>query len=289
MKLGISGQALGDVRSFREIVKLGKTLGVENFEIWPCNAGVSNDYGEADPEDMKQLLREEGVKIDCVTLGAAFDKNCCQTPEQYSALLTHAVEFASAVGAGLVNHYCYWISLSDQPDLAKMEAYWASSLKLAEKLGVCLVLENEAHDSTCTPQGMRKIMEHFENPCFKTNYDAVNYFHASCEGFPEAYEVLRPYIGYVHLKNGCLYREGAGQPKDHRGAPMSGLHAPTPIQYTPIPQGAVNIPGLLSRLEADQSYTGTCTLEPHTTPEHVEEFYRIETEWLRKLGYFTNH
>ena len=60
------------------------------------------------------------------------------------------------------------------------------------------------------------------------------------------------------------------------------------LGYTPIPQGAVNIPGLLSRLEADRSYAGTCTLEPHTTPEHVAEFYRMETEWLRKLGFFVN-
>ena len=58
------------------------------------------------------------------------------------------------------------------------------------------------------------IMEHFQDEAFRTNLDAVNYFHASEEGFPAAYEILKPYIGYVHLKNACLYREGAGQPKE---------------------------------------------------------------------------
>lgn len=81
MKLGISGQALGGVRPFRDIVRIGKALGIRNFEIWPCNAGVANDYGEADPEEIKQLIREEGVKVDCVIVGAAFDEACCQTPE----------------------------------------------------------------------------------------------------------------------------------------------------------------------------------------------------------------
>ena len=67
---------------------------------------------------------------------------------------------------------------------------------------------------------------------------------------------------------------------------MSGLYAPAPIQYTPIPEGAVNIPALLTSLEQDGEYTGVCTLEPHTTPEHVEEFYAKESAWLRSLGFF---
>ena len=35
MKLGISGQALGEVMSFADIVKLGKKYGVTEYEIWP--------------------------------------------------------------------------------------------------------------------------------------------------------------------------------------------------------------------------------------------------------------
>lgn len=286
MNLGISGQALGDVMSFADIVKLGKSCGVTHYEIWACNVGAGNDYAQGNKEELLRVMREEQISVDCVTLGAAFDGSARKDAAVYSRYLCHAVDFAADIGAKVVNHYCFCISMGEQPDFAKMEACWNDAIRRAEEKGVILALENEAHDSTRTPEQMRAILEHFNHPNFKTNYDAVNYFHASCEGFPAAYEILRPYIGYVHLKNACLYRENADQPEAHRGAEMSGHYAPAPIQYAPIPDGAVNIAGLLTRLEEDGLYTGTCTLEPHTTPEFVPDFYRRESKALRKWGFF---
>ena len=286
MKLGISGQALGDVMSFGDIVKLGKKYGVTDYEIWPCNTGVACDYAQGDLEGIQKVMRDEDVRIFCVTQGAGFSPEAVADPAVYAEYLIHAVDAAAELGAQVVNHYCGNISSSDLPDFDVLEQYWRGPLEHAEKRGVTLVLENEAHDSTSTPRKMRRILEHFRHPRFRTNFDAVNYFHASCEGFPGAYEVLRPFIGYVHIKNACLYDPEADQPAYNRGMPMSGLYAPAPIQYTTILEGAVNIPALLTRLEQDGEYTGVCTLEPHTTPEHVEEFYARESAWLRSLGFF---
>lgn len=284
MKLGISGQALGDVLPFGEIVKKGKKCGVYDYEIWPCNAGVENDYAKADLSRIKDVMQREQIRICCVTLGAGFSKAAASDPELYSRLLINAVDAARELGAAAVNHYCGFICPSAEPDFEILEKFWRKPLEYAENQGITLVLENEAHDCTSTPEKMFKILEHFSHKNFKTNFDAVNYFHASCEGFPWAYNVLKPYIGYVHIKNACLYNPEANQPGYNRGAPMGGCHAPSPIQYAPIPHGAVNIPALLSALE--EGYEGVCTLEPHTDPEHVEEFYTEESLWLYKLGFF---
>ena len=237
---------------------------------------------------MKKTARDEGVHICCVTLGAGFSAEAAADPGRYAEYLLHAVDAAAELGAPVVNHYCGAVNPGTQPDFNVLEQYWRAPLERAGKLGIIMALENEAHDCTSTPEKMRRILEYFNHPNFKTNFDAVNYFHASCEGFPGAYKALRPFIGYVHLKNACLYDPQAGQPDENRGEPMSGLYAPAPIQYTPIPEGAVNIPALLTSLERDGEYTGVCTLEPHTTPEHVEEFYAKESAWLRSLGFFRN-
>ena len=66
---------------------------------------------------------------------------------------------------------------------------------------------------------------------------------------------------------------------------MSGVYAGNVIQYAPIPDGSVNMAGLLTTL-VENGYDGGCTLEPHTTPECVELFYERETQWLRKQGFF---
>lgn len=287
MKLGISGQALGYDMPFARIVQMGKKYGVRDFEIWPCNVGVQHDYALANLDEMKELLNREEVRIACVTQDAGFNSEAAADPQVYAQYLTHAIDAAVMLGAEVVNHYCGQVCPGVNADFGRLEKYWRQPLEYAAEKGVTLVLENEAHDCTSTPKKMLEIMEFFHHPNFKTNFDAVNYFHASCEGFPGAYMVLRAYIGYVHIKNACLLDSRWEQPEYNRGQPMTGLYAPNPIQYTPIPQGAVNIPALLTQLETDGEYQGVCTLEPHTDPKHVEAFYEEESAWLRKLGFFS--
>lgn len=285
MKLGISGQALGYVMPFADIIRTGKKYGIKDYEIWPCNVGANDDYGLVDLSETKELLEREEVRLYCVTLSAGYS-SAAADPQVYRDYLIHAIDAAAFLGAKVVNHYCCNVCPGDVPDFDRMEKYWRAPLEYAAERGIVLALENEAHDCTGTPEKMLQIMEHFRHPHFKTNFDAVNYFHASCEGFPGAYMLLKPYIGYVHIKNACLQDSRWEQPTYNSGAPMSGFHAPNPIQYAPIPRGAVNIPGLLSQLEADGIYHGVCTLEPHTAPKHVEAFYAEESAWLKKLGFF---
>ena len=284
LKLGISGQALGDVLSFPDIIRIGKKYGVSDYELWPVNAaGSGSGYDDRDVDAVAQAVKAEHVRICCVTYNDAFDEQVVADRQLYVKGLCSALRTAARLGAPCVNHYCYYIA-KETVDFARMEGYWAEPLRLAEQLGVRLALENEAHDITGTPQGMRAVLDHFQSLYFLTNLDATNYFHASCEGFPMAYDLLKDKIGYVHLKNACLYRDGL--PAHNTGAPMSGHYAPAPIQYASIPDGCINIAGLLTRLEADAQYDGACTLEPHTRPEYVEPFYACETKALRKLGFF---
>lgn len=287
MKLGISGQALGEVMDFESIVDVAAKYDITHFELWPCNVkGSGFGYRDRNIEEICEIVKRRKITIDCVTMEAAFCEQAVKSPEYYADLLMGAIDAAVALGARLVNHYCYFINLSEEPDFAIMEIFWRKPLEYAKKKGVTLVLENEAHDATRRPELTRAIMEHFNDPAFLTNLDSANYFHASQEGFPAAYEILKPYIGYVHLKNACLSHPDAGQLKENEGVSMSGVFEGQKIQYVPIPDGSVNIAGLLNRLIEDGQYTGTCMLEPHTKPWCVEEFYERESKWLRRMGFF---
>lgn len=260
MKLGFSGQALGHVMSFGEICRIARKYGMTACEIWEVNAGNNIGYADKDVSKIKKIAEDEGVQIDCVTLGEAFNVNDDTVPERYAANLCSAIEAAKFLGAGRVNHYCAGISPSEA-DFKRMEKYWSEPIYLAEKLGIILALENEAHDATKTPDRMIKIIEHFNSPFFKTNLDVTNYYQAGCDGFPDAYDLLRSHIGYIHIKNARRNLDG--------------------FRYVPIPRGAVNIGGLLTQVIEEGVYDGLCSLEPHTAPEKVEEYYAIETEWLK--------
>lgn len=123
MKLGISGQALGEVMSFADIVKLGKKYGVTEYEIWPCNAGADWDYREGSLDDVKKTARDEGVHICCVTLGAGFSAEAAADPGRYAEYLLHAVDAAAELGAPVVNHYCGAVN----PAHNRISTCWSST------------------------------------------------------------------------------------------------------------------------------------------------------------------
>jgi len=292
MKLGISGQALAGSKSLEEIIKILKSFNVNNIELWPENVpfingktGLNCTYENKDMEAVKALLQQYEMNVACVTLGGAFCKELVDDEKRYADALVQTVKAAKFLGAKIVNHYCFYISMSEKPDFDSIKRYMCDAVQTAEELGIVLALENEAHDSTATPENMLRIIESMHSKSFKTNFDATNYYHASEEGFPYAYEVLKRNIAYVHIKNGCLYSDKFDYSLESKGTPMGGYRKGKDIYYPPIAQGAVNIDGMLLRLKADD-YDGYCTLEPHTTSNNVEKYYEQEIDYLKRTNHF---
>jgi len=286
MIVGISGQALGTTLSLAEILALLRKLDVRWIELWPPNleGGIApgRGYEGKDVGKAKDILTEYGIGVACVTMPGAFAKEMVEDADAYLAALKAASDVAAALGARLVNSYCEQWAPGHDADIGPFVQMSRSAAAYAADKGVTLVLENEAHDASGTVEGMLRILEGVGSEAFKANFDATNYYQASEEPFPYAYRRLKDYIGYVHLKNGCLH-----DPTVHseigRGGTMPKLGEDQHIHYCPLPEGAVNIEGLLTQLRGDR-YEGFCTLEPHVPPEHVERFYHVEVSYLRRRG-----
>ncbi len=289
MRLGISGQALSKVNTLQEILTILNRFDVENIELWGDNVpfisgkdGYDDGYIDKDAQLVAKMAEKHGVHIGCVTFGGAFDETLFKVdPSVYSDQLVETVRFAKKVGAEVVNHYCFHISMDEHVDIERIKRYMSPAIEEAERLCIPLALENEAHDSTASPEQMKFILESIGSRYFGTNFDATNYYHAGCEGFPFGYDLLKDYIKYVHIKNGCIYKEETHSGLDGKGTPMSGLLDGKTIFYPTLGEGAVNIAGLLARLERD-GYNGLVTLEPHVSPSSVEAYYEKEIAFLRK-------
>lgn len=294
MKLAISGEVLGYTDDLDSICQILKANDIRYLELWPLNCVTTEGrqadlrlFRDRDLARTKEILDRHGIQVCCVSFGGAFDPALAADAELYAEELTRAVEAADFFGAALVNHYCHLISHSDTVDGTLLDWYYLKALKRAEELGITLVLENEAHDMVRTPERMKEAVTHFHSSHFKTNYDATNYFQASCEAFPAAYDILKEDIRYVHIKNGCIYRGTPGQVEEWVGGELSGVFAPGRIYYTLAEDGTVNISGILARLKRD-GYEGFCTLEPHTTRQQALAYYEPELRYLRGLSVFEN-
>lgn len=291
MKIAVSGETPGKSYSLEEIVKLIRKYGAGAIELWPENipAGsgelVGRLYKNRDFGAAKAILEEAGVSAACVSFGGAFDKGIASDEALYAQELARAVECAERLGAKFVNHYLYYLSMEDRADVERLKRVFAPAIEKAEAAGVTLALENEAHDSTKNPEEMLRIVEAMDSKYFGINYDAVNYFQASYEGFPYAYEVLKNKIAYVHIKDGCRYVPEHGHCADALGGEMSGANEGYSIYYPTMGSGILNIYGLINRIKKD-GYDGWCTLEPHTTPELWHTYIQSEISYLKATDAF---
>lgn len=285
----MSGEVLSHELPLDAAIAITKSYAIENFELWaqncPTTAAHAHPrlYSNRDIGEARRLLSAAGLHVACVAFGGAFHPEIVQDRALYIRELVLAIEIAHDLGAEMVNHYCNHIAPGFELNFPVLEQYFARPLRRAEELGVTLVLENEAHDVSYRPENVREIVHHFNSPYFRTNFDVANYYQASCEAFPHAYDVVKDAIGYVHIKNGRI--AAPDQASDWLGGEMSGSNAGRRILYTPPTEGAVNIIGLLDRLTQDE-YDGYIALEPHSSVANVLAYYQEAIPLLRSMGYF---
>ncbi|MBW7959546.1 MAG: sugar phosphate isomerase/epimerase [Candidatus Promineofilum sp.] len=287
MRLTMSGEVFSHYLPLDRTLEITTSFRIRNFELWAKNIQpLSNSchdrlYRDRDIEQAKKQFKASGVQIACVAFGGAFHQEVASDVGLYTSELIRAIEIAADLEAGLVNHYCNLIAPQFNLDFDILEHYWSAPLKRAETLGVTLVLENEAHDMTHTPENVLAIIEHFRSKNFRSNLDATNFYQAGNEAFPHCYEILRDVIAYVHIKNGCIFDSGHEFDASWVGGKMSGHHAGRNIYYTLPTKGAVNMTGLLERLKAD-GYAGYITLEPHSNLTNTLAYYESAIPWLRE-------
>lgn len=289
MKIGLNTNTFaGD--KLDVLIPLAKEFGIKYLELWGSNLESNgrdevNSYAFSDKDlsKAKEQIKKAGLTVGALSSGLGLDTMMTKDAKAFSDELVATVEAAAFFGAKVVNHYADKIQPGTVPEIEKLHRYFDAALKRAEELDIVLCLENEAGDAGRTPENMLAICKAFNSSHFKTNFDATNYYHASCEAFPYAYELLKDEIGYIHIKNGRLYRPGFCKDEQWYGGAMT--MEPGTIYYCEAKDGVVNIDGLVHRL-ADDGYDGMCTLEPHTTRENAIKAIHNEVKYLHGMGLF---
>lgn len=266
-------------------------IGARHIDLWPENlADLRTDlkgwtrFDGKDVASAARALREVAVEVSAVSFPGAFTPDLARDSAEYAGALVRAVEVASELECGIVNHYLFATVPQDWAyESVTAERLFEAALKRARRLGIRLCLENEAHDATRTAERMRSILDGVDDPSFLTTFDPCNYYQAGDEGFPLAFEALEPWKGYVHLKGGRRCPNGAAL-TPNKGAPMTGRFEGEAFQYTSLRDGAVNAGGLLRRVR-DRPYNGFLLLEPHLEPQFLEEGIRSDARDVeRALG-----
>lgn len=282
LPLAISGTELEPTESIAELIECARDLAIPFIELWyPRNTTVDG------LERTLALIREAGLRVACVATGSELYRHGGSLDDQ--KLLTEAIDLARRVQAPFVNTYFgYHEKLDDDLALSTYRRLLEPCLARAIESNVTIVLENEfnafgvdhaASDITRRPLSLRRLFEEVDCPSFRLNFDPCNFYCAGTEPFPYAYELLRPFISYVHVKDGSRFDAALADAAD-----VSGWRHFTDYDnefvMRPMGGGAVPWANLLRRLN-DDGFAGFLTLEPHAEIAQRRDAWRQSADYVR--------
>ena len=135
--------------------------------------------------------------------------------------------------------------------------------------GIVLLHENEKGIYGEMAEGCMDILKQFAGEHFRAVFDFANFVQAGQDTL-EAYELLKPYIAYIHVKD-ALFKDGG---------------------VVPAGYGDGNVKEILGRLKA-AGYKGYLSLEPHLSDftgfSSLEQNGRIEKKLSGEEAFVLAH
>lgn len=250
--------------------------------------------GDINLSDTTKLLETNGISVAALDCGSAHELCRTQTDSDVVAAQTHtrecirlARELRCTVAIVRLGHRSHQDTLTA---LRQAREYLMPCLEEAEAQGVTLVIENRFdwrnEDPTQSaierrPESLLALMESVGSKYLKVHYDPANYHIGGLEGFPLPYEMLKPWIAYVHLKDCRRYTPLIHGTKEHYRLRTDSLNGP--FQTVPTGRGALNSAGILRALIQD-GYDGFITLEPHELPHKDRALIEDSLRYIRSIS-----
>lgn len=226
----------------QDLVEQCKALngyGVEYMEARGVNGKNISVLTKEELSDMKKVLADYGVKVSAI--GSPLGK--IRLDEDMAAhmdLAKRICETANELSAKYVRIFSFYLPEGKTREECKGQVYDGMErlVKISEAYGVTFCHENEAKIYGEAPEKCLELMEYFGGR-LKAVLDMGNYVLDGHDPM-KAYEMLKPYIEYFHIKD-SLYA----------GA------------IVPPGKGEAQIKAVLDKYKAEGKKDTFMTLEPH--------------------------
>lgn len=206
--------------------------------VWGTNVA---DLDSAQLDKLAAGLAEAGVSVSAI--GSPVGKIAVDAPlEPELERLRRVAGVAHRFGTDMVRVFSFFLPPGTPPErfrepvLARMGAL--ASVAAAE--GVVLAHENEKGIYGDRPERCREILDSVASPALRSTFDAANFVQCGVRPHTDAYQLLRPYLCYVQVKD-ALAATG---------------------EVVPAGQGDGEVRETLQAL-ADSGFDGFFSLEPH--------------------------
>jgi sugar phosphate isomerase/epimerase len=271
-RLGLAGHAFSNYRP-EELLDIVDRIGLSALDYWPWNSG------ELRVGEFRDLADAKGVRIYCVNVpGAVARLADPHAGDEAHGAIVAAMDDAQVLGADMVQVYSAVPRADGVEESARALAAAVRPLVAeAAHRNLVVTLENNLDqrgedarrlNPSRLPEAMAAALESVGCEHFRACYDPCNFVTVGVEEYPLAYDLLRPHVANVHVKDCRRY-----VPALHAGMPEAakllidsheGAFIPTALG-----EGAVSWQELIDCLVRDR-YSAWITLDPFIADNLLE-------------------
>lgn len=181
-----------------------KELGLKYLSLRGIGEKNIADFDlQAFENDVYPKLKEAGFKIS--SIGSPIGKIDIEDEEAFlkqKIILDNLCQICKKTGTSYIRIFSFYIPEGKDPDQyeEKVLKKMAEFIAIAKKYGVCLIHENEKEIYGDIAKRCKKLAEKFYGENFALIFDFANFVQVK-EDTSDAYELLKDYIAYIHIKD----------------------------------------------------------------------------------------
>ena len=239
MSITLTGFADEIHPQFETQLAVASATGVHAIEIRGVNGRGIQTYTPEEAEALQQALAARGMHVS--SIGSPIGKiGITDDFEPHFETYQNVVRLCRVFGTRNIRMFSFFVPAGEADRyedevMRRMERL----VSYAEQQDVVLLHENEKEIYGDIAERCHQLMRRFAGEHFKAVFDFANFVQCGQDTMA-AYELLKPYIAYVHIKD-ALFENG---------------------QVTPAGWGDGQVKEILCKLQAS-GYQGYLSLEPH--------------------------
>jgi sugar phosphate isomerase/epimerase len=257
-----------------------ESLGVKWVEIRSAWGRNLVDHSDDQAREVRDAIHARGLRVRCIAAplfkchlreaGAASQEQFFAAPHDLAAqmaVLRKAVHLARMFNTHLVRCFSFWrIEGTSRAIWEEMGEQFREPVRLAEREGIVLVMENDFECNLATGREAAGFIEEIDSPSLRLLWDPGNAYFAGETPYPTGYRRARHLVTHVHLKDAV------------RDA-TTGV-----ARWVALGSGEVDLLGQLRALKAD-GFSGVLAMENHYTPPggNKEDGVRESFRGLQRL------
>jgi len=211
---------------------------LELRSAWSVNVA---DFSDGDVARIGRALSGAGVRVSAI--GSPVGKIGVDAPLAPELdRLRRIAQIAGQLGTGIIRVFSFFIPAGEPPGRYREQVIdrMGALARVAEEHGVILAHENEKEIYGDIPQRCADLIASVGSPALRATFDAANFVQCGVRPHTDGYELLRPYLVYLQVKD-ALAATG---------------------QVVPAGQGDGEVRETLAALAAS-GFSGYASLEPH--------------------------